>query len=377
MGQRCGQAIGLGNGLGGGEGTRSVCRVGSRPGDRVRGASNRSVRLYGQLCCPSITWRASCLFGGLVTLRSCKGRHGSLDLHGGVDHPHESPRGEEANAAEGEGDGKGGEERHLEEDRRSEPSVEMENGEEVVHGIEEEVEAHARGDEDGRPPPPVVLEDKLVINDYDGGEHGGDEDDEEHEAEEAEDVVDHPLPQARQDEAQLDEGSPERDDAGDDEEDDLAHVPTLRGDLPLQALHLHGVLDRGDAEAVRGAEQQEREGDAEPQPDQRSDGGERHGVRGLPRPQEDHRGGPPGEEDPRVAEARGEEPLPLLPTEHLLQDGGDEAVRQPHQHEEEEEGGKQAAAVGGGEEPGRTYVQHSIADAGHRCFVLTSDSSGQ
>ncbi len=82
------------------------------------------------------------------------------------------------------------------------------------------------------PPPVIVLGAELEIDHDDADLRAGDDQDDEDEKEESEEIVELVLVDGREDEEQLDEASPEWQDAGHQRAQGRMHVPDLFWNLP-------------------------------------------------------------------------------------------------------------------------------------------------
>mmetsp|Transcript_14198 Transcript_14198/g.49377 ORF Transcript_14198/g.49377 Transcript_14198/m.49377 type:complete len:317 (+) Transcript_14198:2922-3872(+) len=212
------------------------------------------------------------------------------------------------------------------------------------------VDIHARGarDEEGAPPPVVVLRAQLEVGENDGDLGARDDEDDEGEAEEAEHVVVLRQPQRREDEVELHEDGAEGQDAADEHDEHLRQVPRLRRHVARHGADRHGELDLRALEADVRAHEHERHRDEQPQRKHGEHAAEGDRVGGARAPheeveQEDDREDEHGEANGRPQRAA----LPRrLAREHLvrarLRVARDGAAAQEEQHQRQHE----RAAVG-------------------------------
>ena len=153
--------------------------------------------------------------------------------------------------------------------------------------VGEDPDGGAGPDEDGLPPPVVVLRAELDVGGHDGDFDDGDHADEGDDAEEAEDVVVPALvlPDAAEDEEQFDEDDGEGDQACEQDAVDASRVPRLLGHLAGDAVRLGRVFVRVAAVvAVPAAAVDKGELDEQPEGDETDQCAEGEGGAGCLRP---------------------------------------------------------------------------------------------
>ena len=217
--------------------------------------------------------------------------------------------------------------------------------------VEEDPGRGAGADEDGLPPPVVVFRAELYVRRHNRHLDDGDDADEGDDAEEAEDVVVPALvlPDAAEDEEELDEDDGEGDQAREQDARDAPGVPRLLGHLAGDAVRLGGVFVRAaPVVAEPAAAVDERELDEEPEGDEADEGAKGEcGARGL-RPDEEVEDEDCGEEEAGEEEGGHEGvPAPVLRVKGLVDPSGEIAREYPGKDEEAHANADEAAAKAG------------------------------
>lgn len=156
----------------------------------------------------------------------------------------------------------------------------------------------------------------------------------EHEGEEAEDIVDVVEPKSRHNEVKLDRHGSEWKHAAHHAGDGSIEEPRGGGDLAGDLVGAHWERVHFALVAVEGAEEDQRHRHAEPQEEEREEGGERHGATATLDPQNQVDDSHDDEGHAREQEGREQRVLlPLQAAEHLVR--GRAGVASEGAHEDE------------------------------------------
>ena len=205
----------------------------------------------------------------------------------------------------------------------------------------------------------IVLCAEQRVGQHDANLARGHQQDQQHGEEEPEEVVPVAHPHGGQEEVQLHEDHAERHQAAHQDQRQLADVPGLRRDLARDRAGGDGRLVDGSAQRAERAEDDEREGETEPDGDELEDGEEGDGGGGVV-------GGgervlqPVDAEDDGGEERAGEEDgaLEVDAAPAAVEEEGDAAVEEAHEHVEREEEVERDAAVLGSDHA-REREQHA------------------
>lgn len=166
----------------------------------------------------------------------------------------------------------------------------MQLGEVIPDAVGEHPDGAAAADEEGLPPPLVVLRAKLHVRRHDRHLDDRDNQDDAHDAEEPENIVITALilPQALENEKQLDEDDRKRDDAGEQNRLEALRVPRLHRNLTRDDGGLDRVIPRAnDNETVPAANIDQRKLNKKPKRDERDKGSKRNRKAGSLCPDEE------------------------------------------------------------------------------------------
>ena len=278
----------------------------------------------------------------------------SVRFDGAINPPDKSVGGQEAHGPGQQAVHGAGQQTVAEEEQARHEALDVEFGPVEPGAVDEDPNRGAGPDEDGPPPPAVVLGAELDVRGHDGDLDDGDDADEGDDAQEAEDVVVPALvlPDAAEDEEQLDEEDRERDEAREQDAVDAPGVPRLRRHGAGDAVDLGRVFVGWAAVVAEpAAAVDERELDQEPEGEQSDQGAERERGAGCLGPDEEVEDEDGGEEEAGEEEGGHERvAAPILAVERLVDPAGEVAREDAREDEEAHADADEAAAEAGVED---------------------------
>mmetsp|Transcript_12082 Transcript_12082/g.33980 ORF Transcript_12082/g.33980 Transcript_12082/m.33980 type:complete len:244 (-) Transcript_12082:461-1192(-) len=237
------------------------------------------------------------------SLSCCRLHSASVHLDRAVDSPHEEEGGECANGPRQEHEQGGNDEHVAEVQQCGDDLVDLKARAEVQNRVQEHVQRRRAAGEERCPPPSVVLRCQLEVRQGDGDLRTGHEQDHEHQCQKPEEVVELVQPNGRHNEEELGEDSAEGENATHQRGEERLREPRLLRNGSRNRADLHRQLNGRLAEACVRSEEDQRDGHAEPEHEQREHGGEWHRSRGLHPPDAEVQEEEDREEQPGIQES--------------------------------------------------------------------------
>eukprot|EP00047_Mylnosiga_fluctuans_P003678 m.230338 g.230338 ORF g.230338 m.230338 type:complete len:451 (+) comp12047_c0_seq1:791-2143(+) len=271
-----------------------------------------------------------------------------VNLDRTIDLADKNKRAVEADRARRKEDAEGHEQRVAEVEERRDGIVDAELGGIVEHAVEKHVDGAGAAQEEGAPPPVVVLSAELKVDKHDRDLCAGDDEHERDEEEKSEEIVELVFPDCAENKEQLDEDGAKRQDAGDRDRDWRLEVCLLRGHLARDLVDLEGGIIRALAVAEVEAANDKRQRDADPHEQQREHcrKGHRPGRVLAPDKEVEEEAGAKDcgrEEDGKLDRSA----LPRLAVEGAVQAAGKVARDEAHEHEDKDSGSHESPTAGG------------------------------